>query len=58
MDFINLYEIEQQKRTLSIVLSAERRMLRRREDGGDLTNVQHKPNWKWQINPPCITNIS
>jgi hypothetical protein len=48
-----LYELEQtNKKTLQIVVSQTRRGLRRREDGGDLTNVQYKPTWNWNYESP------
>jgi hypothetical protein len=54
IDFIYLYEIEQ-----ATVLSGVRRGLRRRDNGGELTNVQYKLIWNCHYEfPPRKTNTS
>jgi hypothetical protein len=44
--------IPRTKKPLAIALSGEGRGLRGRNDGGDLTNVQYKPNWNCHYESP------
>jgi hypothetical protein len=46
------------KKPLAIALSGVGRGTRRRDSGGDLTNVQYKPIWNCHNESPCTTNIS
>jgi hypothetical protein len=41
---------------LTIALSGVRRWLRGRDDGGDITNVQYKPNRKCHYESPSPYN--
>jgi hypothetical protein len=58
VDFIYLYETEQ-KKPLAVALSAAGKELRGRNNGGDVTNVQYKPNQNCHYEShPCIMFIS
>jgi hypothetical protein len=46
------------KKPLAIALSGAGRRSRGRDDGGDLTNVQHKPVWNCHNESPWTMNIS
>jgi hypothetical protein len=45
---------------LAIALSGAGRGLIGRDDGGDVTNIQYKPNQNchYESPPPCIMNMS
>jgi hypothetical protein len=57
MDFIYLYETEL-KKPLAIALWGVGRGLRGRDDGGNVNNVQYKPNQNCHYESPHIMNIS
>jgi hypothetical protein len=45
------------KKLLAIALSGVGRGLRGREDWGDVTNVQYKPNWNCHYESPLVKLI-
>jgi hypothetical protein len=54
MDFIYIWN--KLKKPLTIAVSGVGRGLRRRDNGGDVTNVQYKPHQNCHYDPP-ITKI-
>jgi hypothetical protein len=45
------------KKPLAIALSGVGRALMGRDIGGNVTNVQYKPNWNCRYESPCTMNI-
>jgi hypothetical protein len=59
IDGLHLLTGNRTKKPLAIAVNGVGKWLRGRDHGGDLTNVQYKPNWNCHHEfPACIMNLS
>jgi hypothetical protein len=58
MDFMYQYEIEKKKLLAIIALSGVASGLKRRKNGGDATNIQHKPKWNCRYEFPLYNEYN